>query len=211
MTAGRQAASLTKDWCTPPEIINSVRSVFGGRIGLDPCSNEYSMVHAEVEYRLPGRDGLVLPWDAQTIYVNPPYGSDTVRGTRIIQWFERIAQAVERGSELIALVPVATNTRHWKEYVYPKASAICFLYQPRVRFYIEGVEDPKGAPMSCCVIYYGNKRQAFAEEFRRHGAVIPLHEAVLPMEDPAKVRRSGVRSRASRVHVRQDVGQDSLL
>lgn len=180
MTAGRQAVSATKDWCTPPSIISSVKEVFNGTIGLDPCSNEWSLVGAEQEYCLPEHDGLVEPWDARTIYVNPPYGNDKVRGTRIIHWFEKIASAADRGSEVIALVPVATNTKHWKCYVYPKAAAICFLYQPRLRFFIQGKEDPKGAPMSCAILYYGHNLERFAEVFREHGAVIPLSQVSLP-------------------------------
>lgn len=180
MTAGRQALSLTKDWSTPPEILASVRETFGGQIGLDPCSNEHSLVDARVEYRLPEHDGLRAPWDERTIFVNPPYGSDPSRGTRIAHWFARIADASAAGSEVIALVPVATNTGHWKEFVYPVASAICFLYAPRLKFYINGRPDPKGAPMSCAVIYYGDRVEAFASAFCAHGAVVPLAGAVLP-------------------------------
>jgi hypothetical protein len=180
MTAGRKVISTTKDWCTPPDIVSSVRAVFGGSIALDPCSNEHSLVGADKEYHLPGHDGLIESWDYPTIYVNPPYGSDPGRGTRIAHWFVRMAEAASRGSEVVALVPVAPNTRHWKEFVFPAAAAVCFLYQPRVRFYIDGAEDPKGAPMACAVIYYGPRTSAFAQEFREHGAVVPLAEAVLP-------------------------------
>lgn len=172
--------SETKDWCTPPGILDSVRKVFGGVIDLDPCSNPHSLVDARVEYRLPANDGLRESWDHKRIFVNPPYGSDRQRGTRIRHWFDRVAQAAEAGSEVIVLVPVATNTGHWKQCVYPLATAVCFLYEPRVRFYIDGVEDPKGAPMSCAVIYYGRHFDRFANEFRQHGAVIPLDKAVLP-------------------------------
>ena len=178
MTAGRKALSDTKHWCTPPNIVGSVKRVFGGEIDLDPCSNEHSLVGARVNFLLPDHDGLVERWDYKYIYVNPPYGSDPARGTRIAHWFAKIASAVERGSQVIALVPVATNTGHWKNHVYPIATAVCFLYQPRVRFYIEGREDPKGAPMSCAVIYYGDDYERFAEEFCEHGAVIPLEHAV---------------------------------
>jgi hypothetical protein len=162
----------------------SVRRVFGGQIDLDPCANEHSLVGARVSYQLPEHDGLLESWDYDTIYVNPPYGSDSVRGTRIAHWFDRMARAAATGSEIIALVPVATNTAHWKRYVYPVAGAICFLYEPRLRFYIHGREDPRGAPMSCAVIYYGKRVQNFAAEFRQHGAVIPLRDAVLPSDLP---------------------------
>lgn len=182
MTAGRQALSQTKDWCTPPDILDSVREVFEGQIDLDPCSNAFSMVDARVSYKLPDHDGLVESWDFPTIFVNPPYGSDPQRGTRIAHWFARIADAFASGAEVITLVPVATNTAHWKRYVYPVAKAVCFLYQPRVKFYIEGKEDPKGAPMSCAVIYYGTNFERFSEAFTRHGAVLPLDHARVPDE-----------------------------
>ncbi|TXH08347.1 MAG: N-6 DNA methylase [Spirochaetes bacterium] len=180
MTAGRKSITDTKHWCTPPSIIRSVRQVFADEIDLDPCSNEHSMVDAKVNYRLPEHDGLVESWDFKRIFVNPPYGSDASRGTRIAHWFTRIAEAAKRGSEVIALVPVATNTGHWKSYVYPIATAICFLYEPRVKFYINGKEDPKGAPMSCAAIYYGSDFDSFAAVFSSHGAVLPLDRVVLP-------------------------------
>lgn len=180
MTAGRQTISQTKHWCTPPGLVASVRAVFGGSIGLDPCSNADAQVHADREYRLPERDGLTESWDATTIFVNPPYGTDKIRGTRIADWFAKMVDAAERGSEVIALVPVATNTGHWKQSVFPHASAVCFLSAPRLRFYLDGTEDPKGAPMACAVIYYGSRSQAFAEEFSQHGAVLFLHDAALP-------------------------------
>lgn len=185
MTAGRQPISTTKDWGTPPNILESVRAVFGGSITLDPCSNDHSLVHADKEYLLPDHDGLVESWDYPTIFVNPPYGSDKQRKTRIAHWFARMAEASSQGSEVIALVPVAPNTSHWKRFVFPVATAICFLYQPRVRFYINGVEDPKGAPMSCAVIYYGSDVKAFGREFRVHGAVVPLVDVVLPPDQQA--------------------------
>lgn len=189
MTAGRQSVSIAKDWCTPPSILDSVREVFDGSISLDPCSNENSLVRADKEYLLPDHDGLVESWDYPTIYVNPPYGSDKGRGTRIADWFARIAGAAESGSEVITLVPVATNTGHWKECVYPVARAICFLYVPRLRFYINGVEDRKGAPMSCAVIYYGEHIDSFTEEFSRHGAVIPLDRVAHPHHSRMRKRR----------------------
>jgi hypothetical protein len=183
VTAGRQAVTDTKDWCTPPNLLQSVRRAFGGRIDLDPCSNEHSLVKARVSYRLPDKDGLVEPWTFKHIFVNPPYGTDKERGTRIAHWFAKIAEAARTGSEVIALVPVATNTGHWKKFVYPVAASICFLYEPRVRFYSGGVEDPKGAPMSCAVVYYGEFPERFADEFSKHGAVIPLDKIVLPSSD----------------------------
>jgi len=114
MTAGRNnAESLSYDWCTPPKYVRAIAEFFSHRIELDPCSNEHSIVRAEVEYSLPEKNGLHESWDYRTIYVNPPYGADRKRGTTIRDWMRRCAEANSKhGAEVLALVPVASNTRH---------------------------------------------------------------------------------------------------
>jgi len=73
MTAGRNnSKSLSQNWCTPPKYVNAIREFFGGQIALDPCSNEHSIVGASIEYGLPHSDGLAKPWNAPTVFVNPP-------------------------------------------------------------------------------------------------------------------------------------------
>ena len=175
MTAGRTVNSQSVNWCTPPKYINAVKKVFGGKISLDPCSNEWSIVHAETEYRLPEKDGLRESWDYPTIYVNPPYGSDKERGTRIKHWLYKCAQAhKDYGSEVLALVPVATNTGHWKDYVWGRATAVCFLYDTRLRFLVDGKDEGKGAPMSCAMIYWNKAIDPFFKVFTEYGAVVDL-------------------------------------
>ena len=83
MTAGRTLNTLSQEWGTPEKYVRAVRDFFGGHIALDPCSNEYSIVRAKTEYRLPRHDGLRETWDFPTVYVNPPYGIDKERGTSI--------------------------------------------------------------------------------------------------------------------------------
>jgi DNA N-6-adenine-methyltransferase (Dam) len=175
MTAGRQVLTQNKDWCTPPKYVEAIREFFEGTIHLDPCSNGYSIVNATVEYNLPKKDGLRESWNFSTIYVNPPYGIDQKHGTAIRDWLQRCEEANRQyGSEVIALVPVATNTGHWKKYVYGKATAVCFLYDTRLRFLVNGKNGGTGAPMSCALIYWGNKYQRFFESFLKFGAVINI-------------------------------------
>jgi len=83
MSAGRTVNSHSKHWGTPPKYVNAVKKIFNGVIDLDPCSNEYSIVNAKTEYKLPENDGLKESWNFPTIYVNPPYGADRERGTTI--------------------------------------------------------------------------------------------------------------------------------
>lgn len=175
MSAGRSVFSASQSWCTPPKYVRAVREVFGGTIALDPCSNGHSVVNASVEYHLPEHDGLHSDWDYPTIYVNPPYGADRQRGTTIKDWLRRCARAREEyGAEVLALVPVATNTKHWKHYVFGVADAVCFLYDTRLRFLVDGKDEGKGAPMSCAMVYWGRHIAKFDEVFSGHGAVVEL-------------------------------------
>jgi hypothetical protein len=175
MTAGRMVKTGSQHWGTPEKYIDAVKRVFGGAIALDPCSNRYSLVKANTEYRLPAQDGLKAPWNFPTIFVNPPYGIDRERGTSIRHWLERCAEAHrEHRAEIIALVPVATNTGHWKKNVFGTATSVCFLYDTRLRFLVNGRDEGKGAPMSCAMIYWGRNFQLFANTFNRHGATLDL-------------------------------------
>lgn len=175
MTAGRNVWSQSQDWGTPPKYVSAVRRVFGTRIALDPCSNEHSIVDAEVEYALPECDGLNADWNFPSIYVNPPYGTDKTRRTRIADWLKRCADAHEtHNSQVLALIPVATNTGHWKKYVWTKAAAVCFLYDTRLRFLVDGEDSGKGAPMSCAMVYWGDNYDLFLEVFIEFGAVVDL-------------------------------------
>ena len=175
MSAGRNINTLSQSWGTPHKYVKAVKEVFGGYIDLDPCSNEFSVVNAKVEYRLPKQDGLKETWNYPTIYVNPPYGIDKVRGTTIKNWLAKCANAHEvYGSEVLALVPIAANTSHWKKFVFTKAKAICFLYDTRLRFLENGHDTGKGAPMACAMVYWGDNYQNFYDIFIQHGAVVDI-------------------------------------
>ena len=175
MSAGRTLNTLSQEWGTPHKYVDVVREFFGGKIELDPCSNRHSIVHARIEYQLPRHDGLRESWDFPNIYVNPPYGIDKERGTSIKKWLLRCATAhKEHNSEVLALVPVATNTGHWKKYVFGAATAVCFLYDTRLKFLVDGKNGGKGAPMSCAMIYWGRDFDRFLFVFSKFGAVIDL-------------------------------------
>lgn len=161
-------------WCTPPELVEAARTALGGTIDLDPCSNPHSTVGATTEFLLPHNNGLTDEWAGNTIFVNPPYGRDKEAGTSLIDWFKKIKEAADRGAEIVVLVPVSPNTRHWKDYVFGKATAICFLSAPRLKFYINGERDPKGAPMACATIYYGKHPTRFTQAFQAHGNIVNL-------------------------------------
>lgn len=175
MTAGRNNSKvLSKSWCTPEKYLKIIRCFFDNDIQLDPCSNEESIVMAKKEIKLP-EDGLSLEWNYETIYVNPPYGRDYERKTSIKDWIKKCCDShFIYNSEVLALIPVATNTSHWKNYIFEKACAICFLSDTRVKFIINGSDDNKGAPMACCIVYWGKYKERFKEVFNSLGSVIFL-------------------------------------
>lgn len=175
MTAGRKVNTLSQSWCTPPKYVNAIKKFWNGTIDLDPCSNEYSIVKAITEFKLPEIDGLKEEWNFKTIYVNPPYGADRERGTTIKDWLGKCVLSYQKyNSEILALIPVAPNTTHWKKFIFGKADAICFLYDTRLRFLVDGIDSGKGAPMACCIIYWGKRYNSFFEHFIEFGAVIDL-------------------------------------
>ena len=189
MTAGRRARGCSQDWGTPKFYVDAAREVLG-RIDLDPCSSRHSIVDAEVEY-MPPTDGLAESWDYATIYVNPPYGMNGRYGGRIADWLARCAAAHEdHGAEVVALVPVATNTSHWKTSVFGRAAAACFLYDTRLKFLVDGRQGGKGAPMSCATVYWGRSAGRFLDVFMGYGAAVDL--------SPLKGREIGMRGAAGR-------------
>lgn len=173
MTAGRSTISSSQCWNTPPNIAELVHKFFV--VKLDPCSNEHSIIQAENRYILP-TNGLKESWEYENIFINPPYGRDKERKTSIKDWFRKAIEAHSKGSEIVMLVPVATNTTHWKEYVFNKATSICFISEPRVKFLIDGQLNTKGAPMACCVIYYGKHSQKFEEVFKELGNIVLMRK-----------------------------------
>lgn len=204
MSAGRTLNTLSQEWGTPDKYVQAVRECFGGEIALDPCSSEYSIVRARIEYRLPKHDGLRESWNFPTIYVNPPYGIDKKRGTSIKKWFAKCSMAHrEYDAEVLALVPVATNTGHWKNHVFGDATGVCFLYDTRLKFLVEGTDGGKGAPMSCAMIYWGRKFDTFVSVFRRFGAVVDLR--------PLQGRRHGHDLENGQQELRFDVEREAGL
>ena len=169
MSAGRKNNTDKKDWNTPPKYVKPIKEFFGGKVELDPCSNEFSLVGATSNFIYPHKDGLVEKWEAKTIFVNPPYGRS--KGKSLYDWFNKSLESV---GEVIFLVPVATNTKHFKEIVFKKYNAICFLSDTRLRFYNCGTEDKKGAPMACCLCYRGERFFEFEKTFSSFGKVFKI-------------------------------------
>jgi hypothetical protein len=87
---------------TPSYVLEPIRELLGG-IGLDPCTEPDNPTKADAFYSLP-QDGCELPWNAETIFCNPPYGETRMRWVRkcINEGFRR---------KVVLLIPTHTETR----------------------------------------------------------------------------------------------------
>lgn len=172
MSAGRKRISEKKDWNTPPKYIKAVYDFFG-EVDLDPCSNELSIVNAKTEFILP-IDGLKEEWDYKRIFMNPPYGRDMAMKTTIKNWIIKANEAYINGSEVLALIPVATSSSHFKEIIFKEANSICFLGDTRLKFMVDGELSKMGAPMSCCIVYWGKDYDKFENIFSEYGKCVKI-------------------------------------
>ena len=110
---------------TPPYVLEPVRAALGGTIALDPCTEPDNPTNALTFYTAQG-DGAVEPWDASTIYVNPPYSKARER------WVERCIEAAGAGAKVVLLIPAATDTRIFQRALNT-ASSVVFI-KGRVKF-----------------------------------------------------------------------------
>src|SRR6267142_4963842 len=63
------------EWFTPPKIIEAARKALGGRIWLDPASCAKANDHIQAyEYFDKEDDGLSKLWEAETVWLNHPFG-----------------------------------------------------------------------------------------------------------------------------------------
>lgn len=110
---------------TPAYVLDPVRAALGGVIELDPCAAPDNPVKAERFY-CPPADGAAEPWDAETIFVNPPYSKARER------WVRRCVEAGLAGSSVVLLMPAATDTRIFQGAL-ATASQVVFI-RGRVKF-----------------------------------------------------------------------------
>jgi hypothetical protein len=109
---------------TPPNVLEPVRRLLGG-FELDPCTEPDNPTDASRFY-CPPQDGCVLPWGAQTVWCNPPYGE--IRG----RWTDRCILEAARGARIVPLMPAHTDTRIFQAAFL--ACTTCLFLKGRVKF-----------------------------------------------------------------------------
>ena len=120
----RDDAHVMQRQLTPGYVLEPVRQALGG-IALDPCTEPDNPCGAERFYTA-STDGAEEPWDAETIYVNPPYSKARER------WVARCIEAAAAGSRVVLLMPSHTDTRLFHRAI-ETASHVVFI-KGRVKF-----------------------------------------------------------------------------
>ena len=147
-------SSETPEHYTPRNVLDRVLACFGS-IDLDPCSNPGIPNVPAARRFTAADDGLAQPWDATTLFLNPPYGRE------IDAWIEKLCaeHARQPGGvvEAIALVPARTDTewfRRLREYVRCEVAG---------RLTFVGNADP--APFPSALFYLGDDIGKFYRAF----------------------------------------------
>lgn len=111
-------------WITPPEIWTKL-----GRFNVDPACPEFVRHPIAGTCYSKSDDGLKQRWFGR-VWLNPPFNR-----------FERpkwMAKMADHGNGIM-LVPAATETKAFFEYVWKRADAVCFL-RGRPHFYTADTE-----------------------------------------------------------------------
>lgn len=119
---------------TPPGLIDAIHDVMGA-IDLDPCTAPDNPCRADRFYTKDD-DGILMPWEANRIYCNPPYGKT------IGKWVDKCLFAAGNGSKVILLAPARPGSV-WFRRAWHDAAEVLFI-NGRLRF--AGADHPARFP-----------------------------------------------------------------
>lgn len=138
----RPNKGATHVWLTPPHILSVL-----GPFDLDPCAapSPRPWPTARRHIELP-EDGLASKWLGR-VWLNPPFDA----GLRPL-WMAKMAEH-KNG---IMLIPAATETVAFSQYVWGKASSIVFLSE-RPHYHLPSGEKYRGnCGSAMCLVGYGD-------------------------------------------------------
>lgn len=133
------------NWATPDWLFAKLDDQY--QFTLDPCADHLN--HKCAKYFTKQDDGLTQSWDGERVFMNPPYGR-----SELPMWMKK---ASESDALVVALVPVSTSARWWRQYVFGESDVIEYLPK-RVKF-----GGSKGSPRFDSAIVY------FKTSIHEHG------------------------------------------
>ena len=127
-------------WSTPQWLFDQLNEEFN--FTTDVCASEDNTKCKK--YFGKDKDGLTQDWNG-SCFCNPPYGSGVID-----KWMEKALEASIEGATVVCLVPAATSTKWWHNYVMK--GKIRFV-KGRIKFIIGNVDD-KPAPFSSAIVIF---------------------------------------------------------
>lgn len=170
-----QLSSQSEDWYTHSEVVERVRSLFGGRIDLDPMScDEANKVVKANNYYTAEQDGLLHPWYGSMLW-NPPWGGTDASSTKA-RGVKKLIAAYNAGDvrECICVMNANAITTRW--FAPLLQFPICV---PPFRIPHYGPGGRGGSPNSgTIIVYLGTDTNRFIRYFADLGRImIPYDEA----------------------------------
>lgn len=136
MTLDRpKTTNSRQDWATPQKLFTFLDSVFD--FTLDVCANKEN--HKCDRFFTIEDDALTKRWTGRC-WMNPPYSDPE-------SWVRKAYYESQRGALVVALLPVCTDTRWWREWV---TKADIHYIPGRIKF--EGADST--APFACALVLW---------------------------------------------------------
>ncbi|MBA3833681.1 MAG: adenine methyltransferase [Chthoniobacterales bacterium] len=131
-------SSQTVEWPTPQWLFEALHAEFG--FTLDPCSTHENAKCPKHYTR--SDSGLLKTWQAEVVWMNPPYG------TEIAAWMRKAHDAaMNDGATCVCLVPARTDTAWWHEVAMKHEIRLL-----RGRLTFDGAENPAPFPSAIVVM-----------------------------------------------------------
>ena len=163
-------SGTNNDWYTPPHLVECVRTALGGVIDLDPASSDKANTIVKAgRYYTEADDGLSQSWEADSVYINPPYSRGCVKA-----FMEKMVSEFRIGSfpQGIALVNNGTETG-WFQDAAAACSAVCFP-RTRVKYLTADLSKSNSPLQGQAILYFGDRPDMFETAFDSIGVTM-LH------------------------------------
>lgn len=148
----------TDIWGTPQWVLERVRTVFGGPIDLDPCTQPSNPTQA-LQFYTEDDDGLRQEWKG-TVYMNPPYSTPK-------PWLEKLVKSYQSGAvpQGIALVKAGVFQNKGTHPLIATCSARGYWIGRLCFESLRVGRQTKAPDFDVAIAYWGPHPDRFREQF----------------------------------------------